>query len=322
MSEITTVRTPGLIAAEINNIKEQTKKMVLYNSIEIGRRLIEAKQMLNHGEWGNWLEKTVDYSPRTANNLMQLFNEYGADQISLLGDNLNSQAFANLSYSKALALLGVPSEERENFIEENNVEDMSTRELQKIIKEKEKLQEELKKKDTRINKIKEDNEKIKSKLQEVESKKKEDLLNREVEIENLNIEIKSLQKKLDEASSSEGENEEVESVRNELNEKAEALKVATENIEELKKKLEEKPIEVNSEIPEEVKNELEELRKKLAQEAIKHNDTTIKFKIFFEALGKGFEDLLKVFAETEDVELKEKFKCATLKLISNMGQKL
>lgn len=321
MNEITTVRTPGLIAAEINNIKEQTKKMVLYNSIEIGRRLIEAKQMLNHGEWGNWLEKTVDYSPRTANNLMQLFNEYGADQISLLGDNLNSQAFANLSYSKALALLGVPSEERENFVKENNVEEMSSRELQKIIKEKEKLQEELKKKDARINKIKEENEKFKGQIKEVETKGKEDLVNREVEIENLNIEISSLQKKLHQVSS-EGENEEIESVRNELNEKAEALKVATENIEELKKKLEEKPIEINSEIPEEVKSELEELRKKVAQEAIKHNDTTIKFKIFFEALGKGFEDLLKVFAETEDEELKEKFKGATLKLISNMGQKL
>jgi len=64
------------------------------------------------------------------------------------------------------------------------------------------------------------------------------------------------------------------------------------------------------------------LRKKLAKEAIKHNDTTIKFKIFFEALGKGFEDLLKIFEETEDEELKEKFKGATLKLISNMGQKL
>ena len=40
MSELTTSRTTDLIAAEIINIKEQTKKMVIYNSIEIGRRLV------------------------------------------------------------------------------------------------------------------------------------------------------------------------------------------------------------------------------------------------------------------------------------------
>ncbi|MDF2892513.1 MAG: hypothetical protein K0R80_2880, partial [Clostridia bacterium] len=43
-------RSPELIAAEINNIKNQTRKMMLYNSIEIGRRLIEAKTLVAHGE--------------------------------------------------------------------------------------------------------------------------------------------------------------------------------------------------------------------------------------------------------------------------------
>ncbi|MDF2790465.1 MAG: hypothetical protein K0S80_3566, partial [Neobacillus sp.] len=37
------IRTPIMIATEINSIKEQTKKMLLVNSIEIGRRLVEAK---------------------------------------------------------------------------------------------------------------------------------------------------------------------------------------------------------------------------------------------------------------------------------------
>ncbi len=74
------VRTPEIIAIEINSIKEQTKNIVLQNSIEIGRKLVEAKSLLPHGEWGKWLEKSVAYSQRTANDLMRIFNEYGSSQ--------------------------------------------------------------------------------------------------------------------------------------------------------------------------------------------------------------------------------------------------
>lgn len=337
MNEVTNfnvqiTRTVDLIAAEINSIKEQTRKMVLYNSIEIGRRLIEAKSMVSHGEWGNWLKESVDYSQSTANNLMKIFNEYGADQLTLLGDNSKSQALGNLSYTQAIALLGIPSEDRENFIKENNVDDMSTRELQSAIKETQKLKDELKakdeeakKKDERLKKLKQDNEKMKIKLQEVDTKQNEALTNKEVEIENLKIEIKSLKKKAEEASTVE-ESGEVESVRNELDKKSEELRMAIETIEELKKNAEEKPIEINAEIPEEVEKELQELREKVSQaakkEADKHNDSTVKFKVYFEVLVKGFNDLLKSLNEIEEEELKEKYKGAVLRLMNDMGQKL
>lgn len=151
MSEIT--RTPGQIALEINTIKEQTRKLLIYNSIEIGRRLVEAKEIVDHGEWGKWLENEVSYSKSTANNLMKIFKEYGADQINLIGDNLKSQAFGDLSYSQAVVLLGIAPEEREKFIEENNINEMSTRELKKVIDEKKKLEKELKNKDKAISEL-------------------------------------------------------------------------------------------------------------------------------------------------------------------------
>jgi len=68
MNELNT-RTPQIIAAEINGIKDQTRKVALLASIEIGRRLVEAKAMIEHGRWGNWLKETVNYSQSTANNL-------------------------------------------------------------------------------------------------------------------------------------------------------------------------------------------------------------------------------------------------------------
>ena len=169
MNELSTSRTPEVIAAEINSIKEQTRRMVLANSIEIGRRLAEAKQMLPHGEWGKWLEVNVDYSPSTANNLLNIFEQYASDQLSIFGDNVKSEAFANLSYTQAVALLGVPEEEREAFVVENKVEDMSTRELQKTIAEKKKLEKELKKAQQLAEKERKAKEKLSQSYEELEA---------------------------------------------------------------------------------------------------------------------------------------------------------
>ncbi|MBQ9635745.1 MAG: DUF3102 domain-containing protein, partial [Acidaminococcaceae bacterium] len=145
-----TERTPEIVAAEIRQIADQTRKMVLNNSIEIGKRLCEAKEMVPHGEWGNWLDRSVNFSQSTANNFMKIYTEYGDIQGELWGASAKSQTFGNLTYSQAVALLAVPSEEREEFVENHDVEHMSTRELQEAIKArdealaaKEKAEEEL-----------------------------------------------------------------------------------------------------------------------------------------------------------------------------------
>lgn len=331
MNNVQIIRTADMIAAEINAIKDQTRNIVLYNSIEIGRRLVEAKEIVGHGEWSNWLEKSVDYSQRTANNLMKIFKEYGASQMSLLGDNLNSQTYANLSYSQALALIGLEPEERESFVKDNKIDDMSTRELQAAIKEKQKLEEQLKAKEEEANKNKEkikkyqeENKKIKSKIDEINSKKQEELTNREVEIENLRNHINSLEKRIEEekenARDPEAE-EEINKTTKLLQEKAVELGQALKEIESLKKELEEKPIEINAEIPEEVTKELEELRDRVSK-ATSQNESSVKFKIYFNELAKGFSDLLKSLGEIEEEEIKEKYKSAVKKLINDMNNNL
>ena len=126
------VRTVDVIAAEINALTAT----MLTNVIEIGRRMVEAKEMLPHGQFGPWLKANIPYSTSTASNYMRLFEAYGSQQKSLFGAEVNCQTFGNLSYSKALALLELPAEQRETFVIENNVESMSTRELQRVIKER------------------------------------------------------------------------------------------------------------------------------------------------------------------------------------------
>lgn len=129
-------RTIDTITAEINFYKQQTAQ----NIIEIGRRLIEAKQKLPHGEWTVWLRDSVEFSQRTASNLMNIAMQYS-----------NSQPVANLSYTKLVALLQVPDAEREDFLakkhvvngEEKTVDEMSKREFEAVVKERNKAVKQL-----------------------------------------------------------------------------------------------------------------------------------------------------------------------------------
>ena len=134
MNDLQVTRTPEMVAAEINLIKDQTRKLVLSNSILIGKKLKEVKEMLEPGQFGKWLTEAVDFSQSTANNLMRVYDEYGADQGVLFGSAAKSDVVEKLTYTQAVLLLGVPAEQREDFIKEAHVEDISTRELQAEIK--------------------------------------------------------------------------------------------------------------------------------------------------------------------------------------------
>ncbi len=133
-------RTIGIVTQEINQLTAQAQRLILGHAIEIGRRLTEAKQMLSHGEWGKWLKEEIHYSKSSANNMMRIFDAYGSTQMGLFGPEANSQTFGDLEYSKALALLSVPAEEREQFAQEVDAEHISVRQLKAAIQERDAAQ--------------------------------------------------------------------------------------------------------------------------------------------------------------------------------------
>lgn len=114
-------RTIEAITGEILDAQRKGGEAIL----TIGRCLIEAKDMLPHGEWLPWLAEKVGYSEKTAQNFMRLAREFS-----------NPQALADLGATKALKLLALPQEEREKFVEDHNVIDMTTRQLEQAIKER------------------------------------------------------------------------------------------------------------------------------------------------------------------------------------------
>lgn len=129
-------RTPEMIGAEIRMYLDTGRRITLLCGIEIGRRLTEAKEMLHHGEWLPWLERETEFSTSSAQRYMKVFEEYGAAQLGLFGPETNSPTLGNLSISNALRLLAIPEEERENFAQEHDVENMTARDLDALIKER------------------------------------------------------------------------------------------------------------------------------------------------------------------------------------------
>lgn len=141
MNDIQTQRTPDIIGAEIRGLTQQAKTMTLWFGIEIGRRLTEAKEMLEHGQWLPYLKEQTEFSRSSAGRLMTLYKEYGAAQTSLFGAESNYPTLNNLSISNALRLLAVPEDEREEFAAEHDVEHMSARELDELIKQRDEAEQ-------------------------------------------------------------------------------------------------------------------------------------------------------------------------------------
>lgn len=137
---MTAQRDIRTVTAEIRSLHRQAQCMVLGYAIEIGRKLKEAKTLLPYGQWGQWLREEVEFSQSTAQNFMKIFEEYGARQVSLFGD-AESQTLGNLPYTNALKLLALPAEEREEFAREHHVEDLSSRELADLLRERDQARE-------------------------------------------------------------------------------------------------------------------------------------------------------------------------------------
>ena len=113
------------LATEIRYYSQQAS----WSIIEVGKRLSEAKKQVAHGEWGDWLEKKVNFSERTAQRFIKCAERFS-----------NPTSMSDLNPTQMIALLALPEAETETFIEQkkaegNPVEDMTVKTLREEIKE-------------------------------------------------------------------------------------------------------------------------------------------------------------------------------------------
>lgn len=130
----TLVRSVEVITGEIIVIRENAKRVFYDAVVEIGKRLTEAKELVPQGEWTSYLTDVLQYKPSTAQNYMRIAREFGSDQVGLDGKS-TTELFGDMSYAQLLPLLGLAEEERRELVQEAEVSEMSTREIDKLVKD-------------------------------------------------------------------------------------------------------------------------------------------------------------------------------------------
>ena len=300
------------LATEINTIKQQTQSIMMTSSIEIGRRLVEAKAAVGHGGWEAWLKENVNYSQRTASNLIKVFQEYGTGQQKLFGKEIKSQALADLSYTQAVALLGIRDpDERADFLEEHDVAAMTTRELEQAIKERDaakkeaaEVREKYKEQDEEIRSLRTDGERMERERRELQNRNG------------------YLQQALADSKSEGKENEETKARLQEAQER-------TAKLEEELAAMKAAPIETATieveKIPDEVAAELARLRQEAeersAQAALQGEGEKQKalFAARFALVQEGFNELLRL-VRNMDEEDRDRYQGAIRKLLAAMQE--
>lgn len=109
---------------EITASARMNMQDMIHRAIGLGQDCLDAKELLGHGKFLPWL-KEIGLSSSTAANYMKVAREVTP------GSRLES-----LSYSKVLALLAAPAEEREKLAEET--EDQSAAQIKRLLNERNK----------------------------------------------------------------------------------------------------------------------------------------------------------------------------------------
>ena len=322
-------RTIDTVTAEIVAIRGYAQRIALEAAIEIGRRLVEAKGMLEHGAWGVWLKERVEFSQVTATRYMRLFEEYADRQQSLFGAETNLSTLKNLSVSNALRLLAIPEDEREEFVEKHDVENLSARKMDALMKELER------EKDGRRIALRE-LEEAREAAAELQGER-DAALRRAKEAENRPIEVAvekadpAEMKKAVDAALSEAQNgwqkektamekklAAAEKKWNEQRAKAESAEKAAREADEKLKAVREEQVQSAGQEQRRLEQEVETLKKKLAMS----DSAVTAFRTLFEQGQDIFNRMLSAVEQVTDEATKKRLCAAARSLAESVGKKV
>lgn len=120
------------LAAEANTFYHQAESLAGMSAAmlaEAGRRLIETKRRIPHGEFTDWCEKNLEFSYRKAARMMQLAEKM-EDENSLFS---KMPTLATIGISRVWELLAAPEEVAAEVVETTDVESLTVRELKEEI---------------------------------------------------------------------------------------------------------------------------------------------------------------------------------------------
>lgn len=126
MTEMTVKESGGAMTPLDGLAKEaQYYSSTAINSLfQLGRVLCEAKKLVKHGEWGNWIRENAGCSERTAQQFMQAYGRFGAHaDMAQISDR-----------SKLFKMLALPEGKEQEFIEEHDLASMTAREVEQAVR--------------------------------------------------------------------------------------------------------------------------------------------------------------------------------------------
>lgn len=99
-------------------------KSIVNSTIQLGRILTEAKPLVRHGEWERWISENAGCSARYAQTFMQAYARFGTSAaVAQIGER-----------GKIFKLLALPAGTEEQFLSENEIASMSTREVEAAVR--------------------------------------------------------------------------------------------------------------------------------------------------------------------------------------------
>lgn len=152
---------PGRSLAEIRASLGAHLRMAAENCILAGRDLIEAKELLGHGNFGAFLAE-YGISTSTAANWMRVAREIAP-----------GSSLAALPYGKALALLAVPAEEREQVAQEIHAEEKSAAEIKRLIDQRNKAVEAANTESNRADRLARDRDYWKTQAEQADAERRD-----------------------------------------------------------------------------------------------------------------------------------------------------
>lgn len=93
------------------------------NLIQYGRVLTEAKPLLPHGQFGEWVQHNFNMSERSAQTYMQVWKRFGQNE------NMQKVQFSNLQ-----KMLALPEGTEDQFAAENDLKTMTARQVEQAVK--------------------------------------------------------------------------------------------------------------------------------------------------------------------------------------------
>ena len=271
------------LTAEVNVRYRQAESLAGMSAAmlaDAGRRLIEIKGRIPHGQFEDWCAKNLEFSKSKAEKMMKL-SEKMDNENSLFS---KTETFTDIGISRIWALLAAPEEIAAEIVETHDVSDMTVREL------KEEIQ-------TLKRRVKEEEDKRHEAEMAVFTPFEQEKADMEANIEHMTEELKSYKAAAEELESVKKDLEDAKAKLKKQKEKQKALEAAKD--EEVRKGIEESKAEIEKKAREDALTEsaaeiakntdeimlLQETVEKLEAEKAKLSNTDLmEFKVLCDQL--------------------------------------